>query len=157
MSETGLIFREARIDEWDAAISLSWEVFEKFEAQEYGEEGTSNFRDFIYDDVLREMFIKGEYKVFVACKDKEIIGVISLRDMTHISLLFVREDYHKQGVGRNLVGLVQEHASRVLGMELITVNSSPYAVGFYHRLGFIDTGLQTTTDGITYTPMEAYI
>ena len=36
----------------------------------------------------------------------------------------------------------------------ITVNSSRYAVGFYHKLGFTDVEKEQLTDGIRYTPMK---
>ena len=34
-----------------------------------------------------------------------------------------------------------------------TVNAAPYAVGFYHRVGFTDTAEETENTGIRYTPM----
>ena len=33
------------------------------------------------------------------------------------------------------------------------VNSSPYAVDVYHKLGFTDTDKEQMTNGIIYTPM----
>ena len=38
--------------------------------------------------------------------------------------------------------------------NVLTVNSSPYAVDFYHKRGFRDTGAETVADGIRFTPME---
>ncbi|WP_347567129.1 GNAT family N-acetyltransferase [Alistipes finegoldii] len=35
----------------------------------------------------------------------------------------------------------------------ITVNSSPYAVEIYRRLGFTATDAERVTDGIRFTPM----
>lgn len=39
-------------------------------------------------------------------------------------------------------------------MDKITLNASPYAVPFYHTLGFIDIDDQKEYNGILYTPME---
>ena len=36
----------------------------------------------------------------------------------------------------------------------MTVNAAPYALGFYHKLGFQDTGMEETNDGIRFTPMK---
>ena len=36
----------------------------------------------------------------------------------------------------------------------ITVNSSPYAVPVYHKLGFVDTDVGQISDGMRYTPMK---
>ena len=35
-----------------------------------------------------------------------------------------------------------------------TVNSSPYAVPVYHKLGFIDMDSEQLSDGIRFTPMK---
>ncbi|WP_334295796.1 GNAT family N-acetyltransferase [Clostridioides difficile] len=39
----------------------------------------------------------------------------------------------------------------------ITVNSSPYAVEVYHKLGFKDTAVEQIVDGIRFTPMKLLI
>lgn len=36
----------------------------------------------------------------------------------------------------------------------ITVNSSPYAVPVYHKLGFVDMDVEQISDGMRYTPMK---
>ena len=39
----------------------------------------------------------------------------------------------------------------------ITVNSAPFAIGFYHKIGFKDTGKEQTVDGIRFLPMQLSI
>ena len=39
----------------------------------------------------------------------------------------------------------------------ITVNSSCYGLGFYHKLGFTDLEPEKIVDGIRFTPMEISI
>lgn len=100
------------------------------------------------------MFITGSYHLFVAYVGTKLVGMITLRDASHISLLFVDEKYHRQGIGRALVRYVNDFlvsGSRALRM---TVNASPYGVEFYHKLGFRDVRPQEQKDGIIYTPME---
>ena len=36
----------------------------------------------------------------------------------------------------------------------ITVNSSPYAVLVYRKLGFVETDTEQLADGMRYTPMK---
>ncbi|WP_460645598.1 GNAT family N-acetyltransferase [Lacrimispora brassicae] len=36
----------------------------------------------------------------------------------------------------------------------MTVNSSPYAVEIYHKLGFVDTDTEQLVNGIRFIPME---
>jgi len=151
------IYRPANASEWNECMELAWRTFLKFEAEQYTPEGVENFKEFVTDDTLETMFHKGVYQVFVALENDQIVGVISIRNVSHISLLFVDEHYHKNGVGRGLIEYVREYMISELGQNVVTVNAAPYAYGFYHKMGFIDRGLETTTDGITYTPMELYL
>ena len=85
---------------------------------------------------------------------KKLVGIISLRNETHISLLFVDASYHKKGIGRSLIEYLGNYVFLEEGCQKMTVNAAPYAVEFYHKLGFYDRGLEQTNDGIRYTPME---
>lgn len=154
MSENKYIFREAKENEWDECMNLAWRTFLKFEADTYTSEGIENFHNFVTDQTLKKMFFSGTYKLYVATEADKIIGMISLREVTHISLLFVDEKYHKQGIARELIRLLREEVYKTHGPVYITVNAAPYAYGFYHKVGFIDKGIEKTKDGITYTPME---
>ena len=145
--------REAKLDEWEDAMALAWRTFQKFEAHEYTEEGIKNFLDFISDNGLRKMFMIHEYHLWVALDGERIIGLISLRSKRHISLLFVDEKYHKQGVARALMERLWSYL-RYQKVPYCTVNSSPYAVGFYHKMGFVDLDKQQIDGGILFTPMK---
>lgn len=144
-------------DEWDDAMSLAWRTFMLFEAADYTPEGIKSFQDFITDTFLYRMFIMGEYQLFGAFDGNKMVGMISLRNRTHISLLFVDWKYHKMGVGRQLIEYVGNYVLNEEGFSRMTVNAAPYAVGFYHRVGFYDTNGEETNDGIRYTPMECLI
>ncbi len=144
-------------DEWADAMSLAWRTFMLFEAADYTPKGVQSFQDFINDAVLYKMFIMGEYQLFGAFDRDKMIGMISLRNRTHISLLFVDWKYHKMGVGRQLIEYVGDYVLNEEGYSRMTVNAAPYAVGFYHKVGFYDTNEEETNDGIRYTPMECVI
>ena len=146
--------RQAHKDEWQDAMSLVWRTFLKFEADDYTSEGIKSFEDFITDSGLYRMFLTGSYEMIVAIENGQIIGVISVRSGSHISLLFVDEEYHKRGVGRALMQYLCNYLLTEAGASRVTVNAAPYAVGFYHKMGFCDIGLEMCQDGILYTPME---
>ena len=152
-----IMVRPAYREEWDDAMALAWRTFMKFEAKDYTPEGIESFRDFITDTVLHRMFVMGAYQLFGAYDNGKMVGMISLRNETHISLLFVDEKYHRIGIGRRLIEYVSDYVLNEEGHRLITVNAAPYATGFYHRVGFIDTDTEQTNDGIRYTPMERSI
>lgn len=148
------IIREAGLDEWDTAMELAFRVFLKYESEEYGREGTDEFASFVSDPKLKSLFEIGVYTVYVAVLGGEIIGVVSRRSGNHISLLFVDDRYHRQGVGASLLSEIVKNTIATTVYTSLTVNSSPYGEEFYHRLGFTDLGERTKTGGMIYTPME---
>lgn len=152
--ENSYLVRAAYRDEWQEAMGLAWRTFLKFEAPEYSPEGVRSFNDFITDSTLHKMFLLGSYQMFVACMDGKMVGMITLRNESHISLLFVDERYHRRGIGRALMRCLCDYLLTEMSVDRVTVNASPYGLGFYHRLGFRDLGMQTQKDGIIYTPME---
>lgn len=146
--------RSAYRNEWQDAMALAWKTFLRFEAGVYTPEGVRNFQNFITDSTLYRMFVKGTYQLFVALDGNQVVGMITLRDTTHISLLFVDAAYHRQGIGRALIKHLTDYLLTEAGANRVTVNSSPYGVGFYHKMGFRDVRPEESRDGIIYTPME---
>ena len=138
--------RELAKEEYGAALDLAWEVFQKFEAPDYAPQGVKAFYASIHDpDYLAQL------RIYSAFDGDALIGILATRSGgTHIALFFVRGAYHRQGVGRQLFF----RACRENSAGQMTVNSSPYAVEVYRRLGFCETDAEQTTDGIRYTPMS---
>ena len=150
-----ILIRTINENEWEEAMNLAWDTFILYEAPEYTKEGITSFRNFVRDPILKTLFIEGKYNVLAAFNNNIIVGIIGVRNETHISLLFVDSEYHKKGIARRLVEKTLERTYEKYGKREMTVNSSPYAVGFYHKMGFVDTDIEQTTDGIRYTPMKA--
>lgn len=145
--------RPGRREEWQEALGLAWRTFLKFESKDYSEEGIRNFREFLADSALYRMFLIGTYHFFVALDGTQIVGIITLREDNHISLLFVDEAYHYKGIGRKLVECMQVWLKMHEKEHRLTVNAAPYGVEFYHRVGFLDSGPEREERGIRYTPM----
>ena len=150
-----ILIRTINENEWEEAMNLAWDTFILYEAPAYTKEGITSFRNFVRDPILKTLFIEGKYNVLAAYNNNIIVGIIGVRNETHISLLFVDSEYHKKGIARRLVEKTFERTYEKYGKREMTVNSSPYAVGFYHKMGFVDTDIEQTTDGIRYTPMKA--
>ncbi len=128
------------------AIDLIWTTFLQFEAPDYSEEGVQSFKDFIEDkEIISTLEFWGAYD------NRELKGVIATnKNRRHICCFFVKARYHRQGIGRKLWEYLLANSSS----EVITVNSSPYAVPVYHKLGFVDTDAEQLSDGMRYTPMK---
>lgn len=137
------------------ALDLVWEVFEKYEAPDYEEMGIKTFRHFIEYHNMVEKVHQGEMIFWGCYLNNYLVGVIALREGQHISLLFVREQFHFLGVARRLVKMAVGHVeAQMPAVRAVTVNSSPYAVGFYEKVGFRAMGPEKTSDGIRYTTMK---
>lgn len=152
-----LQIRPVNREEYEDVLGVVWKTFLRFEAADYTEEGIKSFMDFITDPTLYKMFLKGYYQIFGAFYQGKNIGMISLRDRTHISLLFVDEKYHNQGVGRALIEYAKNFLIAEMGEYKVTVNAAPYGVEFYHKLGFQDTDKEQEKEGVRYTPMILFL
>ena len=149
--------RQIERNEFQRAMEIAWETFLEFEAEIYTKEGIKSFYDFIYDPLLEKMFLLGQYLIFGAFVDDKMVGVAGIRNRNHLSLLFVEREYHKMGIGNALVSHAFRYCYEAYRENTYTVNAAPYAVGFYHKMGFQDLSEEVKKDGIIYTPMRYFM
>lgn len=154
LEESKFCVRPVYANEYEDAMALAWKTFLRFEAHDYTEEGVKSFQNFITNENLKRLFDTGQYPIFGAVYRGELVGMLSLRNSAHISLLFVDEHFHYQGIGKRLVKYACTYIKRELDGFKVTVNASPYAVGFYHKLGFTDLEKEREEDGVRFTPMS---
>ncbi|MCR5754001.1 MAG: GNAT family N-acetyltransferase [Acetatifactor sp.] len=146
--------RWARPEEWSPAMRMIWRTFLKFEGKDYTKEGIKNFYNFITDADLYESFLKGTYLLMVALDGDKIVGAGSLRNHNHLSLLFVDEAYHHRKIGSAIMEKLCVFLRDEQGERYMSLNSSPYAVGFYRTLGFRAIAPEESYSGIRVTSME---
>ena len=146
--------RPVYAEEYEDVMGLAWKTFLRFEGDLFSPEGIKSFQNFITNETLKKLFDTGQYPIFVAVYCNEIVGMLSLRCKTHISLLFVDEHYHYMGVGKKLMEYACTYIQKELDEFKVTVHASPYAVGFYHKMGFTDMADEIEEDGVRYTPMS---
>ncbi len=139
------------------ALTLVWRVFLEFEAPEYSDEGVDEFKRYIAPDAIKERLNKDELKMRVCLDADSVVGVIAMRPPCHISLMFVDKQYHKQGIARALFEHLLDEVKAEGKHKKMTVFSSPYAAGFYRKVGFADTDMEQTVNGIRFFPMTRSI
>jgi GNAT superfamily N-acetyltransferase len=128
-------------------------VYDEFVAPDYTNEGNQFFYDFIRPEMMLERYSNKIDTIFTAKTNSQIIGVITLRNPDHISLLFVDKEFHGMGIARKLFNSVEEILIKDNVRE-ITVHASPYSLKIYERLGFeAESGMQEV-NGIKYIPMK---
>lgn len=151
------LIRKINSDEVREALALALEVFMEFEAPDYQPEGADAFRR---DIVENEEFIRGCEQgirpIYAAFDGDKIIGIMGMRpSKTHISMVFVKKEYHRQGVATALFNFLLENVRKDNpDLKEITLNSSPYGMAFYLHIGFTPLSEEQENHGIRFTPMK---
>ena len=144
------------INDIKQALDLVNRVFSEFVAVDYSERGNKTFSDYLkvkLEEVTNDVQA-GRKKILGYFQDDEIIGVIATRDETHIALMFVDKHHQRKGIAKQLYNVILAEIKKKPDVTEVTVNSSPYAVPVYERLGFIKTAEQQEHEnGIIYVPM----
>lgn len=138
----------------EEGFQVIWEVFQEFVAPDCTQEGIDYFySEFIRSERFRKKFADGREVMYGAYVDGVLAGVLSISDMNTVSCVFVKGKYHRMGIGKELFGIViKERKGK--GATEIRLNASPYAVPFYHAMGFQDMDVPSTEKGIVYMPMR---
>lgn len=138
-------------------IDLVTEVFDKFIAPGYTLEGATEFYKYANVDSLSKRSKLNHFTILA--KDKlQVIGIIEIRDLSHIAMFFVRSKSQKKGIGRALLDdAIKRIPKERDEIKALTVNSSPNAVEAYKKYGFITTGDEQNINGIRFIPMRLAI
>jgi GNAT superfamily N-acetyltransferase len=93
--------------------------------------------DATYEYFSPERFLEesGKARVIVAELDGEIAGTATL-DGDVVRAVFVSPSTHGKGVGSALMKYIEE-AAKAAGVTKLVLRSSPYAEGFYKKLGYV--------------------
>lgn len=148
-----MYIRKLPPEDLNEALALIWDVFCEFDAPCFEPEGIRVFQDFIGLDSMEKMVDSKVLTFTGAYTEEKLVGVLAMRGPVHISLLFVDPEYHRRGVARSLFGEAIKETPRE-DHCLITVNSSPYGVPFYRRLGFVVLEPEKEANGMRFTPMR---
>ncbi|HII06977.1 MAG TPA: GNAT family N-acetyltransferase [Methanotrichaceae archaeon] len=152
--KTGLLeYRLMKRGEEAEVCDLVIRVFDEFVAPQFSREGVQEF----YNYADPHLFIRRSqwnHFVLIAAAQKEIDGMIEVRDDGHITLFFVDKRFQGKGTGKELLyralGICQRSKPE---LSKATVNSSPNAVGIYERLGFRLAGSEQAENRIRFVPM----
>jgi predicted GNAT family N-acyltransferase len=150
-----IIFEELKKHEIELFSNMVEDVFNEFVGNDYSDEGKEAFKDFIKPQNVLARLDKNESIIYIAKSNDEIVGVLEVKNKNHISLFFVKKEFHNKGIGKRLFKkflnvLKQENNEN----KVITVNSSFYAEEIYSRLGFNKKDKVQEKNGIKFIPME---
>lgn len=147
-----IITRIATEDDAGAISSLTRELAERFITPDYSATGAAVLLESMSSEETRERMQLG-FRYRVAIDHGRIVGVIAMKQYTHLYHLFVWESHQRRGIARRLWELALSEALADGNPGRITVNSSRYAVPIYRRLGFVEEGGITALNEISCQPM----
>lgn len=140
-----------------AAAELIYRTFRNGIAADISREGITNFYEYIQPDSIVDR-LDSNYSMEIAVLIDKILGVIEIRDCSHISMLFVDDACRFRGIARELVRTAVSSCLRENpSLRAITANSLPGSVPFYEKLGFARTGPEQQKNGISIVPMALEI
>jgi ribosomal protein S18 acetylase RimI-like enzyme len=148
-----LEIREAKTSDADEIGDLIRVLAEKFITHEFDPQARTRFLSSNDGDAVRKNMESG-FSYHVAMHQGKIVGVVGLKDGSHLYHLFVAEEYQGAGLAREMWEKVFDESRESDDTRIFTVNSSNNAIGFYKKLGFNQSGPRVEKEGIQYNPME---
>lgn len=92
-------------------------------------------------------------EIYVATYKDEIVGFIELENKKTLSSIYVKKDYHNQGIGTILLDKAEILCLRKDDDYIINLVASDYAVDFYLKRGYHKSGKTKKVLGVNMTPM----
>ncbi len=78
--------------------------------------------------------------VLLVCEDGDsVLGVAFVKEYWNFAALFIDPQYHRSGVGRDLVASVIKACKHRSPKGCLKLNSSNHAAPFYKKMGFKQT------------------
>lgn len=145
--------RPAVIDDAPAISALVSALAREFIVTEFTKEAADRLLGEIDAASIRKYIASG-CRYHVAEEGGEIIGVIAVKENSHLSQLFVSKDFQRRGIARALWEVAKAASLADGNPGRFTVNSSLAAVGVYEKLGFVKQSGPVSKSGILYVPMN---
>lgn len=144
--------RKATLSDCDAIAKLIEELAIKFIVHEFSEFGKNQFLSSNDQERIAE-FMNHGFEYHVAVGKNKIVGVVGMRENSHLYHLLVSEEHQGKGLSRELWELAKNKCLSKGNPGKFTVNSSNNAVGVYEAFGFKRTSAMEESNGVLYNPM----
>ena len=144
-------YRMMRSEDRESVFALVGRGFDQFVRADLTEEGVAEFMR-----AARLMIFEqpAGHFVMLADSDAHVVGMIDMKNHSHICLFFVEPSCIGQGIGRGLLDqAIVKCRTQQPGLQKIDVNSSLWAVSVYRNLGFRQTKPEQMINGIRFVEM----
>lgn len=141
-------YTQANLDDAPAISRLISSVVEEFVIPDFSPRGAKNMRAIISEQAIRG-YIEQGIDYHLATFSSQIVGVLAIKQRSHIYHFFVDKSHQKKKVAYNLWRRWQALDPQ----PRITVSSSKFAMAFYHSLGFKQHQPKVDINDIVSFPM----
>ncbi len=146
---------EIKDKELSECLELVHKTFMRYDAPLFTDEGISSFMRFASYDNISYLMDKRSIKFYKAVFKGKLIGAAAIKNLSHISLLFVDEEHQRNGAGTSLLNFCIKVIRRKNKYACkVTLNSSPASYEFYLKFGFNFDSDEKISGGVIYTPMS---
>lgn len=139
------------------ALHLVWEVYVSDVAPLLKPEAVAGFQQFIRYENIAPRIRGGEIILFGAFEGQELCGVSGIDRRGNILLLYIRKNWQRRGVGRQLMQTMYQFCSQVLVVTRMMMRVFPSAAAAMNHLGMRDAAPAQTVGPETFIPMELMI
>jgi GNAT superfamily N-acetyltransferase len=150
------LIREAEIDDSGPISRMVSVLAEKFITPDFTDEGRDHLLNSMTPAAIAK-YIRSGYRYHVAEDEDEIVGIVGIRENSHLYHLFVAESHQGRGLAKVLWKKAMNESLCRGNPGEFTVNSSLNAQPVYEHLGFVTQSKPITKHGVTYTPMKLEI
>lgn len=129
-------------------------VFMQGEAGDFTQPAISRFLSYANPVRLAERVAQDLSFVLLAIIEDEPVGMIEVRNYSHVALLFVDDDHQRHGLASQLLDrAVSMCRTKNPALRRITVNATPSGLPVYARWGFHPIGDELEMDGVQFIQM----
>lgn len=116
--------------------------------------GAEYFLQSVTTESIANYIAAENFLYLVAHVNAQLVGVVAIRDNTHLYHLFVDSAFQRQGIATRLWLEAKNRVLATGNIQIMTVNASLYAVPVYERFGFVALRDKIEKNGLVFVPMQ---
>ena len=147
-----ITYRKANPDDAGSISRLILDTQAQFTFHEYSPEGIRLMNRLCSEASISAYLARGDIYL-VADLGGVVIGVIGIRDASHVAHNFVSADHHNTGISSKLWELGKQACVEAGNPGHFELRASTFAIPIYEHWGFEKVGGAEDTGGIISTPM----
>lgn len=148
-----ITIRKAKMSDSKTISDLITRNAQSLLQDDFENDGLDFFLNTVNHRAIKDYMEQG-FSYLVAQQEDDIVGVIAMKDYSHMFHLFVDKVHHNKGIAKQLWQAIYEQSLERGNRGTFTLNSTSYALPVYERWGFLTTDEQQSRHGIRYTPMQ---